>query len=65
MDAMLMGILPPLLALLLGNGSLLLFGALFSALTGGDFILIWLLRTAPGDVQVVGHPSRVGCVVII
>lgn len=63
LPGLLMGVLPSILAVILGNGFLLLFGAFFTAAAGGDFLVLWLLRDVPKGALVEDHPSRVGCIV--
>ena len=63
LPGLLMGILPSLLAILVGNGPLFLFGAFFTVVAGGDFLVLWLLRRVPRNALVEDHPSRVGCVI--
>ncbi len=64
LPGLLMGILPALLAVVLGSGMLLLVGVFFTAVAGGDFLVLWLLRPVPGDTLVEDHPTRVGCIII-
>jgi len=55
-----LGLLPWLAALLLGNPSLSLFGLVFTMISAGDLMALWLVRRAKGDHIVQDHPSRVG-----
>ncbi len=55
-----LGLLPWMAALLLGNPYLNLFGLVFTMLSAGDLMALWLLRRAKGDQNVQDHPSRVG-----
>lgn len=64
LPGLLMGILPALLAVVLGSGLLLLVGVFFTVVAGGDFLVLWLLRSVPGDALVEDHPTRVGCIII-
>ncbi|MFW6069795.1 MAG: DUF3267 domain-containing protein [bacterium] len=55
-----LGILPMLLGIVVGNGTLLAFGFFFTFTAGGDFLVLWLLRRVPGTALVEDHPSEVG-----
>lgn len=65
LPGLLLGILPSLLATVVGNGFLLAFGLFFTFTAGGDFLVLWLLREVPREAQVADHPSKVGCVVYV
>ena len=64
MPALLLGILPSLIAVVVGSGWWLAFGILFTLAAGGDMIVLWLLRSVPSGKFVEDHPSRCGCYVI-
>lgn len=55
-----LGLLPWVAALLLGNPYLNLFGLVFTMISAGDLMALWLIRRAKGDQIVQDHPSRVG-----
>ncbi|QNF33143.1 DUF3267 domain-containing protein [Adhaeribacter swui] len=61
MPAILLGILPSVLALITGNLGLLLFGLFFTLAAGGDFLIVSLLRKEPFHHLVQDHPSKIGC----
>jgi len=63
MPALLLGFVPYLAGLALGNGWLLSFGLLYVFAAGGDLLVLWLLRDIPGGAWVEDHPSRAGCLV--
>jgi hypothetical protein len=54
------GILPSLLAILIGNGSLMCLGLFFIWLGAGDIIVLHVLRNLEDDFVVSDHPSKVG-----
>jgi hypothetical protein len=56
-----LGLLPGLLGLALGNAWLTVYGALLSASALGDVLILWLLRSVPGEARVLDHPSEPGC----
>ncbi|QPC84411.1 DUF3267 domain-containing protein [Phototrophicus methaneseepsis] len=57
------GVLPWLVALVVGDTSLAIVGALLISGAVGDIYVIWTLRALPASVLVQDHTSRVGCVV--
>jgi hypothetical protein len=64
MPGLLLGILPYLLSLALGDGSLLWFSILHTTSAGGDWLILWLLRKVKGGMLVEDHPTQAGCYVI-
>lgn len=64
LPGLILGILPYLLSLLLGEVNLLLFGLLNTAGAGGDWLMLWLLRGVPKGALVEDHPTKVGCYVL-
>lgn len=64
MPGLLLGVLPWFAGVLTGNGSLLIFGLIFTLVAEGDAMVLWLIRgVAPGS-QVLDHPTQAGCYVI-
>ena len=63
MPGFILGVLPFLLSLILGNGGLLWFGVLQTAAASGDWLILWLLRKVKSGTLVEDHPSRAGCYV--
>ena len=61
--AIVLGLVPSLLAVFGGVPWLLFPGVLFSAAAGGDLLIIWLLRKERGSAMVLDHPDRAGCIV--
>ncbi|MBL8090184.1 MAG: DUF3267 domain-containing protein [Anaerolineales bacterium] len=64
MPALLMGILPSIVAILIGNGWLIIFGIVFTVSASGDFIILWLIRNVSKDKFVEDHPTQAGCYVL-
>ena len=64
MPALLLGILPALIAILTGSGWLMIYGLLFTAAAGGDMLVLWLLRGVQAGRRVEDHPTRAGCYVL-
>jgi hypothetical protein len=63
MPFLLMGVLPYIIALSIGNGWLASFGLVFVLAAGGDIVVLWSIRRVKGESLVEDHPSRAGCYV--
>jgi hypothetical protein len=63
MPGFVLGILPFILSLILGNVNLLWFSVIQTAAASGDWLILWLLRNVKGGTLVEDHPSRAGCYV--
>ena len=64
LPGLLLGILPYLLSLVLGNGNLFWFSVAHTSAAGGDWLVLWLLRKVKAGMQVEDHPTRAGCYVL-
>lgn len=63
LPALILGFLPYMAALVIGNGWLASFGLFFIFAAAGDLFVLWTLRGIDGRSSVLDHPSRVGCYV--
>lgn len=61
---LIMGILPYILGLVMGNSWVANFGLIFVLAAGGDLLVILSLRRVHGGSMVIDHPSKVGCIVL-
>ena len=61
MPAILLGFIPGILAIVVGNMAMLVLGMLFIIAACGDFLIIYALRNEKKDTLVEDHPSEVGC----
>lgn len=61
MPAIIIGFIPGILAIIIGNFGLLIFGIIFTTAAGGDFMIINLLKNEDKDDYVQDHPSEAGC----
>jgi len=61
MPAIILGIIPALISIAIGNPGLLAFGIFFTMAAGGDFMIINLLRKENKNNLVEDHPSEAGC----
>jgi hypothetical protein len=64
MPGFVLGILPFILSLILGNGTLLWFSIIQTAAASGDWLILWILRNVKSGALVEDHPSRAGCYVL-
>ncbi|MEJ8757337.1 DUF3267 domain-containing protein [Pontibacter sp. H259] len=63
MPGIVMGILPSIAGLILGNIPVFLFGLLFTIAAGGDMLVLWMLRHTRKEDLVQDHPELIGCIV--
>lgn len=63
MPMIILGVIPALLAIILGLKSLLLFGFVFTVAACGDILIVWSLRKENKNDYVFDHPSEAGCYV--
>ena len=59
--AIILGIVPSVIAIMIGNLGLLIFGMFFTMAAGGDFLIINLIRKENRSDLVQDHPSEAGC----
>jgi NADH:ubiquinone oxidoreductase subunit K len=64
MPGFILGILTYILSVLLGNGNLFWFSLVHTAASGGDWLILWLIRNVNRGMQVEDHPTNAGCHVI-
>ncbi len=64
LPAIVLGFIPSIIAIVLGNLGLMIFGFLFTFAASGDFLILWLLRKEKSNVLVVDHPEKVGCIIL-
>jgi hypothetical protein len=64
MPGFILGILPYLLSLVLGDGNLFWFGLVHTAAAGGDWLILWLIRNVKRGMFVEDHPTNAGCYVL-
>jgi putative zincin peptidase len=64
MPGLIVGILTFILSILLGDGNLFWFSLVHTAASGGDWLILWLIRNVKAGMQVEDHPTNAGCYVI-
>ncbi len=55
------GIIPAVISIIVGNGWLIWFGTAFTLAAGGDFLVLWMTRKVKGEQLVGDHGGRAGC----
>jgi hypothetical protein len=63
MPAIVLGVIPFMIAVVSGNGWMLIFGILFTFAAAGDFLIVWLIRSVGWKALVEDHPENAGCYV--
>ena len=64
MPGFILGILTYLLSLISGSGDLFWFSLIHTATAGGDWLILWLIRSVKAGSLVEDHPSNAGCYVL-
>ena len=64
MPGIILGFLPIIIGLVIGNAWSMIFGLLFILIAAGDILLLLLTRKVKVGKLVKDHPTRVGCYVI-
>ena len=64
LPAIVLGIIPSILAIATGIIWLMIFGFFFTFAAGGDFLILWLLRNEQKDVLIQDHPDKIGCIIL-
>jgi hypothetical protein len=64
MPGFILGILTYILSLLLGDVNLFWFSLVHTAASGGDWLILWVIRNVRAGMQVEDHPTNAGCYVI-
>ncbi|WP_259179142.1 DUF3267 domain-containing protein [Sphingobacterium sp. BIGb0165] len=59
--AILLGIVPAIIAIFTGSFGLLIFGMFFTMAASGDFLIINIIRVEKSNDLVQDHPSEAGC----
>lgn len=64
MPGFLLGVVPYSFSLLFADGNWFWFSVVHASAAGGDWLVLWLIRTVKAGLLVEDHPSRAGCFVI-
>lgn len=65
LPGVILGLVPGMMGLAWGNAWLTVYGTLMTISALGDLMILWLIRSVPGDVRVQDHPSAPGCQVLL
>jgi hypothetical protein len=65
LPALLTGLLPALLGIVLNVYGLTVLGAVLFASASGDFMVLWVIRRAPPGSLIIDHPKDVGCMILV
>jgi len=63
MPLIVLGIIPSIIGLIIGNGYFLFLGAIFSVGAGGDIIGLFMLRKLDNNAYVSDHPDKLGFII--
>ena len=63
MPLLLLGVIPTVIAIVLGSTFWLVFGIIFIVSAIGDIMIMWKIRREPSDALIYDHPTDAGCVV--
>lgn len=64
MPGLILGILVYVISLALGDGNLFWFSLIHTSASGGDWLILWLIRLVKSGTLVEDHPTNAGCYVI-
>ena len=64
LPALILGMIPSIVAMATGNLVLFVFGFFFTFAAGGDFLILWMLRKEKSNVLVQDHADKIGCIII-
>ena len=64
MPGIILGFLPAFIGIITGNAAIFVFGLSSVFFTGGDILILWLIRNVKTGSLVEDHPTRAGCYVI-
>ena len=64
LPCILLGIIPAIIGIILGNPIVLLYGGIFIFAAGGDLLILWITRFLKPGTRIEDHPTRAGCYVL-
>ena len=64
LPGILLGIVPSIVAIIIGKSWLLIYGTIFTVLAGGDILIFWIIKKVKSDEMVKDHPERCGCYIV-
>ena len=64
LPAILLGVVPTIVAIIIGKSWLLIYGTIFTVLAGGDILIFWIIKKVKSNELVKDHPEQCGCYII-
>ncbi|MBI9050933.1 MAG: DUF3267 domain-containing protein [Anaerolineaceae bacterium] len=64
LPGILLGLLPAIVAIIVGNSAILIYGFVFIFAAGGDLLILWITRFLKAGTEIEDHPTRAGCYVL-
>ncbi|MDP6778547.1 MAG: DUF3267 domain-containing protein [Candidatus Latescibacteria bacterium] len=64
LPGLVLGVLPLLAGMALGNGWVIMYGYTMTVCSGGDLAILWAIRKVDGSATVIDHTHRAGCWVL-
>ncbi|MFC1564271.1 metalloprotease family protein [candidate division KSB1 bacterium] len=64
MPGLILGVIPSLTGIILGNDLMTLYGMIFTGVAGGDIIIFWKLRKLESGNLVQDLPDKIGCYIV-
>jgi hypothetical protein len=59
-----LGVIPSIAGIIMGNSIMLLYGVIFIFAAGGDLLILWITRFLQAGTRIEDHPTRAGCFVL-
>lgn len=59
-----LGLIPAIIGISLGNTAIFLYGMIFIFAAGGDLLILWITRFLKPGTKIEDHPTRAGCYVL-
>ena len=60
MPLIVLGIIPSIIGIIIGDGGMLFFGMFFIWGAGGDIIILYMLQKLDNNTYVIDHPKKIG-----
>lgn len=64
LPGIILGIIPALSGIIFGSGLIAFIGAVMTGASGGDLMVIWMMRSIPPNKKVLDHPTKAGFTLI-
>ena len=64
MPAIILGVLPALCGVVIGNGAVFIFGLIFTVAAGGDILVLFKLLKVDQEKLIKDHPEKIGFIIL-